>query len=66
MKYQFIENNRSAFAVEKMCRALKVATSGYYRQKKRGISKRRCQMNSWIRISGQRTKRAGGITEARE
>ena len=40
MKYQFIENNRSAFAVEKMCRALKVTTSGYYRQKKRGISKR--------------------------
>ena len=40
MKYQFIEKNRSAFAVEKMCRVLKVTTSGYYRQKKRGISKR--------------------------
>ena len=40
MKYQFIEKNRSAFAVEKMCHALKVATSGYYTQKKRGISKR--------------------------
>ena len=39
MKYQFIENNRSAFAVEKMCRALKVVPSGYYTQKKRGISK---------------------------
>ena len=40
MKYQFIEKNRSAFAVEKMCRVLKVTTSGYYRQKKGGISKR--------------------------
>jgi putative transposase len=40
MKYQFIENNRSAFAVEKMCRVLKVTTSGYYGQKKGGISKR--------------------------
>jgi transposase InsO family protein len=39
MKYQFIEKNRSAFAVEKMCLVLKVTTSGYYAQKKRGISK---------------------------
>ena len=40
MKYQFIENHRSAFAVEKMCLALKVTPSGYYRQRKRGTSKR--------------------------
>jgi len=40
MKYQFIEEHRSAFAVEKMCLALKVTASGYYRQRKRGKSKR--------------------------
>jgi putative transposase len=40
MKYQFIEENRSAFAVEKMCLALKVTPSGYYTQRKRGKSKR--------------------------
>lgn len=39
MKYQFIEKNRSAFAVEKMCRAFKVSKSGYYAQHKRGRSK---------------------------
>ena len=39
MKYLFIEKNRSAFAVEKMCRAFKVSKSGYYAQKKRGRSK---------------------------
>ena len=38
MKYQFIENNRSTFAVEKMCRAFKVSKSGYYAQNKRGRS----------------------------
>ena len=30
MKYQFIDAYRSAFAVGKMCRALKVSQSGYY------------------------------------
>ncbi len=30
MKYIFIENHRSSFAVEKMCRALKISKSGYY------------------------------------
>jgi len=30
MKYIFIEKHRSSFAVEKMCRALKVSKSGYY------------------------------------
>jgi len=40
MKYQFIEQHRSTFAVEKMCLALKVTTSGYYAQRKRGIGKR--------------------------
>ena len=31
MKYEFIENHRSEFAVEKMCRTLEVSRSGYYR-----------------------------------
>jgi putative transposase len=30
MKYIFIEKHRSSFAVEKMCRALKISKSGYY------------------------------------
>jgi transposase InsO family protein len=30
MKYDFIESHRSAFAVERMCRALGVRRSGYY------------------------------------
>jgi len=30
MKYMFIEKYRSSFAVEKMCRALKISKSGYY------------------------------------
>ena len=39
MKYQFIEKNRSTFAVEKMCRAFQVSKSGYYGQKKCARSK---------------------------
>jgi transposase InsO family protein len=40
MKYQFIDTYRSAFAVEKMCRALKVSKSGYYAWKVRPKSTR--------------------------
>ena len=40
MKYQFIDTYRSAFAVEKMCRALKISKSGYYAWKVRPKSKR--------------------------
>lgn len=32
MRYGFIEQHRSAFAVEKMCQTLEVARSGYYRR----------------------------------
>jgi putative transposase len=31
MKYKFIENNRSAFPVKKMCHVLDISPSGYYR-----------------------------------
>jgi len=40
MKYQFIENHRSAFAVEKMCRSLQISKSGYYAWKTRPKSNR--------------------------
>ena len=40
MKYEFIEENRSAFRVQKMCQALKVKSSGYYSWKRRGKSRR--------------------------
>ena len=31
MKFEFIDNHRSEFSVEKMCRVLDVSRSGYYR-----------------------------------
>ncbi len=41
MKYRFIEKNRSAFPVKKMCQALEVTPSGFYRWEKAPISKRK-------------------------
>ena len=38
MKFEFIENNRSSFPVEKMCQTLKVSKSGYYRWRKAPLS----------------------------
>jgi putative transposase len=59
MKYQFIERHRSAFAVEKMCLALKVTASGYYRQRKRGKSKRALsneQLDQTIRVAHRKSR----------
>ena len=59
MKYQFIEEHRSAFAVEKMCLALKVTASGYYRQRKRGKSKRALsneQLDQAIRVAHRKSR----------
>lgn len=41
MKYEFVEENRSAFGVEKMCEALKVSRSGYYAWRRCPVSRRR-------------------------
>jgi transposase InsO family protein len=40
MRYRFIEDNRSAFGVERMCRILRVSRSGYYGWQDRGPSQR--------------------------
>jgi len=40
MKYQFIDDYRSSFGVEKMCRLLAVSRSGFYGWNQRGESKR--------------------------
>jgi len=41
MKYRFIKKSRSSFPVKKMCHALQVASSGFYRWEKAPISKRK-------------------------
>jgi putative transposase len=70
MKYQFIENHRSAFAVEKMCRSLQISKSGYYAWKTRPKSNRdqaNEKLDHHIRTIYQQSKGTYGsprITEA--
>ncbi len=70
MKYQFIENHRSAFAVEKMCQCLQISKSGYYAWRVRPKSKRSAaneKLDHHIRIIYEHNKGRYGsprITEA--
>ena len=41
MKYRFMEDNRSAYGVERMCRVLRISRSGYYDWRDRKPSERR-------------------------
>ncbi|MFC1510731.1 IS3 family transposase [Candidatus Omnitrophota bacterium] len=43
MKYAYIDKNNNLYGVRKMCRVLKVSSSGYYDWKRRPISKREKQ-----------------------
>ncbi len=69
MKYRFIEKRRSEFAVEKMCRAMKVSRSGYYAWKSRGKSSREREnegLDSAIRQAHKKSRESYGsprITE---
>lgn len=49
MKYEFIETHRSEFAVIRMCKALKVFESGYYRWKNQVKSKRQLDDESFVK-----------------
>jgi len=40
MKYRFVENNRSAYGVKRMCRILRISRSGYYDWRGREPSQR--------------------------
>lgn len=39
MRYQFIENHRESFPVQRMCKVLAVSPSGYYAWRKRPVSR---------------------------
>lgn len=41
LRFQFIENHRSEFQVEKMCKVLKVSRSGYYKWRQTPISEQK-------------------------
>jgi len=43
MKYRYMEKHRSTFGIQKMCRALHISSSGYYRWRKGGDSKRKAE-----------------------
>ena len=45
MKYRFIKNHEHEFPIEKMCSILKISSRGYYKWKKRSISKKALKKN---------------------
>ena len=45
MKYRFIKNHERQFPIEKMCSILKISSRGYYKWKKRSISKKALKKN---------------------
>jgi transposase InsO family protein len=69
MKYRYIDENRSTFAVKEMCQSFDVKPSGYYAWKRRGKSRRAIENEALlreIRIAHGKSKRCYGsprITE---
>lgn len=49
MKYRFMEENRSAFEVKKMCQSLKISRSGYYGWRQQRQSRRARENEELVR-----------------
>lgn len=66
MKYEFMETYRSRFAVIRMCKALKINESGYFRWRKRGKTDRELEderLVPLIRQIHEESKRIYGPTK---
>ena len=72
MKYEFIDDHRSDFAVKKMCKALIMNESGYYRWKNRKKTSREKYNEALVLVirevyeEGKKTYGAGRVKKALE
>jgi len=61
MKYEFIENERSEFSVERMCQAFKVSRSGFYGWKRqKGNGKRMKEDEALLEVIKESYKESRG------